>query len=72
VKIRDVGSSSGSFLNGVRLSEATKASEPFDVQSGDCIQVGKDYVNPKLRGQKVGLANGIPAFNFTPQNNTGV
>lgn len=59
VMVRDVGSSSGTFVNGARLSEPTVPSEPMEVQSGDFIQMGKDYINPKQRGQKPGIINGI-------------
>ncbi|KAJ3378029.1 hypothetical protein HDU92_007724 [Lobulomyces angularis] len=41
--IRDVGSSSGTFLNKNRLSPTTKESKPFQVKEGDIIQFGVDY-----------------------------
>ncbi|KAJ1559145.1 hypothetical protein HK405_011817, partial [Cladochytrium tenue] len=40
---RDVGSSSGTFLNRVRLSQSGRESRPFTVKSGDVIQLGVDY-----------------------------
>ncbi|KAI8809008.1 hypothetical protein BJ742DRAFT_771462 [Cladochytrium replicatum] len=44
VFIQDIGSQSGTYFNGARLSPAGKVSEPVQVQSGDCIQLGKDYI----------------------------
>ncbi|TPX33825.1 hypothetical protein SmJEL517_g03348 [Synchytrium microbalum] len=43
VYFRDVGSSSGSFLNRLRLSPSGKESRPYPVKSGDIIQLGVDY-----------------------------
>jgi pSer/pThr/pTyr-binding forkhead associated (FHA) protein len=40
---RDVGSSSGSFLNRLRLSVSGKESKPYKIKSGDVIQLGVDY-----------------------------
>ncbi len=40
---RDVGSSSGSFLNRLRLSPTGKDSRPYPLKSGDIIQLGVDY-----------------------------
>ncbi|KAJ2996941.1 hypothetical protein HDV02_006033 [Globomyces sp. JEL0801] len=40
---RDVGSSSGTFLNRLRLSPSGKESRPYPVKSGDIIQLGVDY-----------------------------
>ncbi|KAJ3276350.1 hypothetical protein HDV01_004973 [Terramyces sp. JEL0728] len=40
---RDVGSSSGSFLNRLRLSPSGKESRPYPLKSGDIIQLGVDY-----------------------------
>ncbi len=42
-KIKDVASSSGTFLNSNRLSGANKESEVFDVNDGDVIQLGVDF-----------------------------
>ncbi|KAJ3217027.1 hypothetical protein HK099_005620 [Clydaea vesicula] len=57
VFIKDVGSSSGTFLNGVRLSFPGVVSSAFEIQSGDIVQLGKDYVDPKLKGQKITVVN---------------
>ncbi|TPX51255.1 hypothetical protein SeLEV6574_g00380 [Synchytrium endobioticum] len=43
VYFRDVGSSSGSFLNRLRLSPSGKESRPYPLKSGDVIQLGVDY-----------------------------
>lgn len=40
---RDVGSSSGTFLNRLRLSPSGKESRPYPLKSGDIIQLGVDY-----------------------------
>lgn len=40
---RDVGSSSGSFLNRLRLSPTGMESRPYPINSGDVIQLGVDY-----------------------------
>lgn len=41
--IRDTKSSSGTFLNGVRLSVAGEESKEWCVRDGDMIQLGVDY-----------------------------
>ncbi|KAJ3312874.1 hypothetical protein HDU76_002783 [Blyttiomyces sp. JEL0837] len=41
--LRDVGSSSGTFLNRLRLSPSGKESRPYPIKSGDVIQLGVDY-----------------------------
>ncbi|KAJ3093957.1 hypothetical protein HDU97_008783, partial [Phlyctochytrium planicorne] len=41
--IRDVGSSSGTFLNRLRLSPSGRESRPYPLKSGDVIQLGIDY-----------------------------
>lgn len=43
VSFRDVGSSSGSFLNRLRLSASSKKSPFQTLKSGDIIQLGVDY-----------------------------
>ena len=43
IYVKDVGSSSGTFLNKNRLSPTTKESKPFAVKEGDIIQFGVDY-----------------------------
>lgn len=40
---RDVGSSSGTFLNRLRLSPSGKESRPYPLKAGDIIQLGVDY-----------------------------
>ncbi|KAJ3417204.1 hypothetical protein HDV05_006410 [Chytridiales sp. JEL 0842] len=40
---KDVGSSSGTFVNRIRLSPSGKESRPHVVKSGDVIQLGVDY-----------------------------
>lgn len=47
VYIRDIGSMSGTFLNGERLSEPGKQSAAVEVKSGDRIRLGKDFVEEK-------------------------
>ena len=39
----DVGSHSGTFVNGMRLSIAGTQSSPYPLQSGDIVQLGVDY-----------------------------
>lgn len=41
--IRDTKSSSGTFLNHVRLSAANAESRPFQIRDGDILQLGVDY-----------------------------
>ena len=41
--IRDTKSSSGTFLNHVRLSSANSESRPFELKDGDVLQLGVDY-----------------------------
>ncbi|EPB89565.1 hypothetical protein HMPREF1544_03649 [Mucor circinelloides 1006PhL] len=43
VYIRDIGSSSGTFLNRIRLSPPSHISQPHEVRDGDAIQLGVDY-----------------------------
>jgi hypothetical protein len=43
VYLRDSGSSSGTFLNKMRLSPASKMSRPYPLRQGDVIQLGVDY-----------------------------
>ncbi|KAI8822914.1 uncharacterized protein EV422DRAFT_522658 [Fimicolochytrium jonesii] len=44
VYLKDTASSSGTFLNRLRLSPSGKESRPYLVRSGDLIQLGIDYV----------------------------
>jgi pSer/pThr/pTyr-binding forkhead associated (FHA) protein len=48
--IKDVGSSSGTFLNKMRLSPCGKVSRPYPIKEGDIIQLGVDYKG-KTEGQ---------------------
>ncbi|KAI8394059.1 SMAD/FHA domain-containing protein [Radiomyces spectabilis] len=41
--IRDIKSSSGTFLNHVRLSAPNQASRPCELKDGDIVQLGVDY-----------------------------
>ncbi|KAJ4299556.1 hypothetical protein N0V90_004802 [Kalmusia sp. IMI 367209] len=41
--IRDVKSSSGTFLNHIRLSQPNQESKPFKIKDGDIIQLGIDF-----------------------------
>ncbi|SNX84886.1 related to component of the spindle assembly checkpoint dma1 [Melanopsichium pennsylvanicum] len=41
--IRDTKSSSGTFLNHIRLSAPNMESKPFPIKDGDVIQLGVDY-----------------------------
>ncbi|ORZ40345.1 hypothetical protein BCR44DRAFT_1509608 [Catenaria anguillulae PL171] len=45
ILLRDVGSSNGTFVNGQRLSEENKPSEPIEVRAGDRIEFGVDILN---------------------------
>ena len=40
---QDIGSSSGTFINRMRLSPSGKESLPHQIKSGDVIQLGVDY-----------------------------
>jgi E3 ubiquitin-protein ligase DMA1/2 len=41
--IRDTKSSSGTFLNHIRLSPANTESRPHELKDGDILQLGVDY-----------------------------
>jgi len=41
--VKDTKSSSGTFLNHVRLSLANTESKPFQIKDGDILQLGVDY-----------------------------
>ncbi|KAI8616437.1 hypothetical protein BC830DRAFT_1118083 [Chytriomyces sp. MP71] len=45
VWLKDVKSSNGTFINGLRLSEEGQASEPHEIKSGDAIEFGIDIMN---------------------------
>ncbi|KAJ1544389.1 hypothetical protein HK405_008695 [Cladochytrium tenue] len=52
--LKDAGSSSGTFLNGMRLSPAGKLSRPYHLRNGDVIQLGADY-----QGRQEDLFKGV-------------
>ena len=41
--VKDVKSSSGTFLNHIRLSQPSTESKPFPVNDGDIVQLGMDF-----------------------------
>lgn len=43
VYLKDTGSSSGTFLNHLRLSPSGRESRPYPLKEGDIIQLGIDY-----------------------------
>ncbi|KAI1825025.1 hypothetical protein F4861DRAFT_530605 [Xylaria intraflava] len=43
--IRDVKSSNGTFVNGTRLSQENRESEPHELQTGDHLELGIDIVS---------------------------
>ncbi|KAJ3243056.1 hypothetical protein HK104_008173 [Borealophlyctis nickersoniae] len=43
VYLKDTASSSGTFLNKLRLSPSGKESRPYPLRDGDVIQLGMDY-----------------------------
>ncbi|CAO3587460.1 unnamed protein product [Absidia cylindrospora] len=43
IYIRDIGSSSGTFINRMRLSRSHETSESMELTDGDIIQLGVDY-----------------------------
>ncbi len=45
VYIRDVKSSNGTFVNGSRLSQENRESEPHELQTGDHLELGIDIVS---------------------------
>ncbi|KAG8534284.1 uncharacterized protein KY384_001128 [Bacidia gigantensis] len=45
VLIRDVKSSNGTFVNGTRLSQENKESEPHELREGDMLELGIDIVS---------------------------
>lgn len=45
VWIRDVKSSNGTFLNGKRLSQENRESEPFELRLGDILELGIDILS---------------------------
>lgn len=56
IYIRDIKSSSGTFLNHTRLSPPNVASRPFRIKDGDIIQLGNNYQGGKEEfHQSVGI-----------------
>ena len=43
--MRDIGSSSGTFRNNIRLSPPNQTSAEVEIFSGDHIRLGKDFVD---------------------------
>ncbi|KAI1437001.1 hypothetical protein GGR50DRAFT_159245 [Xylaria sp. CBS 124048] len=43
--IRDIKSSNGTFVNGTRLSQENRESEPHELQTGDHLELGIDIVS---------------------------
>lgn len=52
VFIKDLSSKSGTFLNGNRLSAASKESQPFKLNAGDAIQFGVDFQDRNIKEQR--------------------
>ena len=50
---RDVGSSSGTFLNRLRLSPSGRESRAYVVKSGDVVQLGVDYQGRQEGGNNI-------------------
>lgn len=46
---QDTGSSNGTFINNVRLSQTSTESEPYEVSSGDIVQFGVDVMENTRR-----------------------
>src|SRR5271170_7133689 len=47
--LQDVGSSSGTFLNHIRLSPPNVESTPYTIKDGDIVQLGIDFRAPSPR-----------------------
>jgi pSer/pThr/pTyr-binding forkhead associated (FHA) protein len=41
--VKDIGSSSGTFRNNVRLSQTGQSSPEVEILTGDYIQLGRDF-----------------------------
>ncbi|KAJ3100613.1 hypothetical protein HDU97_002101 [Phlyctochytrium planicorne] len=52
VYIQDIGSKSGTYINGVRLSDPNHKSESFELRTGDILQFGQDIPQEKLYSMK--------------------
>ncbi|KAH6572823.1 hypothetical protein BASA50_001871 [Batrachochytrium salamandrivorans] len=66
IYFKDIGSSSGTFLNRLRLSPSGKESRPYPLKSGDVIQLGVDYQG---RSEEIYRAVTIKIF-ITVKNGT--
>ncbi|KAI8367728.1 SMAD/FHA domain-containing protein, partial [Blakeslea trispora] len=82
VYIRDMQSSSGTFLNNRRLCSANQISEPFEIHNNDIIQLGVDYqggtqeiyrcVKMKIELNKINISKvSHRAFNRSKRLNIG-
>jgi hypothetical protein len=60
VWIRDVKSSNGTFVNGIRLSPEGRESEPQPLRTGDILELAMDIVEPD--DQKIILYHKISAY----------
>ncbi|KAF7727212.1 hypothetical protein EC973_007910 [Apophysomyces ossiformis] len=75
--LRDTKSSSGTFLNHVRLSPANQESRPTEIRDGDIVQLGVDYQggqeeiyrSVKMRFELNRNRNRPLSFNMTAFNN---
>ena len=54
VYIWDIGSNSGTFVNGTRIAEAGVPSPAVELQSGDYVQLGRDFVEETPGMEKSG------------------
>lgn len=46
---QDTGSSNGTFINNIRLSQTCSESEPYEISSGDIVQFGVDVMENTRR-----------------------
>ncbi|KAJ3042056.1 hypothetical protein HK097_002125, partial [Rhizophlyctis rosea] len=58
VWIWDIGSNSGTFVNGTRIAEAGVSSQYVELKSGDYVQLGRDFVEetPGMEQTNIGGA----------------
>ncbi|KAI9476230.1 MAG: SMAD/FHA domain-containing protein [Benjaminiella poitrasii] len=67
--IKDIGSSSGTFINRIRLSPANQESEPHVINNGDIVQLGMDYqggIEEMFRCVKMKIEINKPALTESP------
>ena len=55
--IRDVGSSSGTFKNNIRIAAAGQESPAVPLESGDFVQLGKDFAESQHNDPSGGVAS---------------